>query len=190
MLTIAQARAKKVEAVAAWEAARVAKPYDRKAIEVAFDGQLDARYEYAVVAVDATVSAAEGMGHGQMTRADLCAALDAVTGSKLSYGDAILLAIERQQLYGGAKNLMRWDFRARAADGSHRAMSQEMYLRAMKVLFAYTLRREDTGAMCPPYRLRKTSLGLVEDVDASTGAVQTDADYRRRIRHTGIAYAS
>ena len=164
MLTLEQAKITMEEAYAAWQDARYIEPYQPKAVAQAFDAQRDAREVYHVLAVNATVEAAEEAGESLMTRTELCAKLDAEIRSKLSFGDAILLALERQQYDGGewAIPLERWQFRARAADGKLRSMSQEAFIRAMGVLFGYTLRRLDTGGLCPPYRLEATSLGLME----------------------------
>ena len=176
MLTLEQAKVAMDEACAEFELVRKADVYSPKAVAQAFDAQRDAREVYHVLAVNATVDAAEEAGESLLCRSELCAKLDAEIRSKLSFGDAILLALERQQYDGGewSAPLTRWDFRARAADGSHRTMSQEAFIRGMGVLFGYTLRRADTGGLCPPYRLRATSLGLVPDVDASVGAIDTD----------------
>ena len=66
-------------------------------------------------------------------------------------------------MWGVTRSYGREDFKFRGLDGKCYAMSQRAFERALSVLEAHCLRREDTGELCPPYRLQVEDGKLVAE---------------------------
>ena len=85
-------------------------------------------------------------------REDLEAELRDAIKSKLDYAPAVLKALEESQERSGIFD--RYDVYAKASDRSLRYISEKAFDKAMAVLDKHCPMRSDTGALCPPYKLK------------------------------------
>lgn len=141
-MTIEQAKAKVVAAEAAYMSGTV-----KERAELFNEWTAAERAYNVTVANTAADSLAEPIG-----RDALVVELDKAIRSKLSFGLAVLQALEREQSRGG--RLDRYDIRARDASGGYRPITPKAFERAVGVLEKHCPRRSDTGCLAPPYRVK------------------------------------
>ena len=128
------------------------RPYPAAEAGAAFDAQLQARIDYHVLVSNECAATLPWL----MTRAELEAEINDVTGSKLDFGEGVVKALEAAQLTG--EHLRRFNARALASNGSSRILSEKAWQRVQAVLEARCPVRPDTGTLSPPYVIKHVHL--------------------------------
>ena len=146
-MTIEEARLAMSEAKAAYDVVKN-NWQGNDALQTAFKAYRQAILQYHLTVVH---DANYGM-HNPISREDLEAELREVIESKLDYAPELLRAFEECQERSGVFD--RWDVWTKASNRSLRIIPQKAFDNAMDVLDKHCPMRSDTGALCPPYRLK------------------------------------
>ena len=118
-----------------------------------------AHAQYSIMLANEAADSLIEAGTDPLPRDALIGELEDAINSRLEFGEEVIRSLEEaQRKYG---RFSRWECKARAADGSWRAMSGKAFDRAIEVLSMYCPRRSDNGLLAPPYRIKLDSTGTV-----------------------------
>lgn len=149
---VIEAKARVEATQAEYRRVREIRPYPTLEANDAFDAQLQARIDYHVLVSNECAATLPW----PMTRAELEAEINAVTGSKLDFGEGVVKALEASQLTGD--QMRRFEARALASNGASRILSEKAWQRVWEVLEARCPVRPDTGTLSPPYAIKHVHL--------------------------------
>lgn len=147
-MTIETAKHAMNEAKLAYEEQRDSGVYDNELLQATYSA-----YHYAELRYHVTVVNDANYGiQNPISREDLLEELNEAIDSKIDFAPVLLQHFEEAQVRSGLFD--RWDVYAKASDGSIRYMSDKAFDRALDVLEKHCRMRPDSGALCPPYRLK------------------------------------